>query len=180
VQAAVRIAKQHRMLSCLKHFPGLGAARTDPHEAVAVADYDEIIWKQRERLPFAAGVNAGADLIMTTHLQLPQRDQMIVTGSRAIVSSWIRHEMLFDGPVMTDDLLMKGAAVLGDVGPRTVAAFNAGHDLLLFGKDYEAAITAYDYFVDAARRGEISTTRLRSALDRVAGMKFRLTRSLVQ
>ncbi|MBD3258272.1 hypothetical protein GF377_07550 [candidate division GN15 bacterium] len=180
VRASVQVAKQHRSLCCLKHFPGLGAAHVDPHKAVATADYDEIVWKQRERLPFAAGVADGADLIMTTHLSLPNVSGEIVTGSRDIISNWIRRELSFDGPVITDDLLMKGAEVLGNIGERTVAAFNAGHDLLLFGQEYERAIQAFDYFADAVKRGEISSTRLRSALDRVAGMKFRLDKQKVR
>ena len=179
VKASVEVAKRHGLLSCLKHFPGLGASQVDPHQATAEADYDGIVWKQRERIPFAAGVAAGANLIMTTHLRLPHIDANIVTGSRDIVSNWIRNDLLFDGPVITDDLLMEGAAELGNIGERALLAFNAGHDLLLFGQNYEAAMQAYDYFVDAARRGEISSTRIRSALDRVAGMKFRLSRMMV-
>lgn len=179
VEASVGVAKQHGLLSCLKHFPGLGVSTIDPHKATATADYDEIVWKQRERIPFTAGVAAGADLIMTTHVILPEVDNTIVTGSREIISNWIRRELLFDGPVMTDDLLMGGASALGTPGERTVAAFNAGNDILLFGQDYETAIVAYDRFVDAVKRGEVSATRVRAALDRVAGLKFRLARSVV-
>jgi len=180
VRAAVEVSRASGLLSCLKHFPGLGATSKDPHEAVAGADYDQFVWQQRERIPFDAGINAGADLLMTTHIHAPKLAEQIVTGSPEIISELIRTGLEFDGPVITDDLTMNGAAVLGSIGERTVAAFNAGHDLLLFGSDYEAAMRAYDYLVDTFQHGDIPVERLHAALDRVAGLKFKLGRPVAR
>lgn len=179
VEKAVEIAKSAGLLCCLKHFPGLGAAETDPHLSVATVDYDELVWEQRERLPFAAGAECGADMIMTTHLKAPAIDSQIATGSSKIVSRLIREALAFDGPIITDDLSMNGADVLGKPGERAVAAFNAGHDLLLFGQNQEEAMLAYDYFRDAVSRGEVSPERVRASLDRVVGIKFKLGKSAV-
>jgi len=174
VEWAVQISKKAGVLSCLKHFPGLGAASLDPHKQTASADFDRIIWEQRERVPFAAGIGVGADMIMTTHIRLPKIDERMVTGSRKIVATMIRQELAFDGPVITDDLMMRGAEPLGHYGERAVAAFNAGHDILLFGQDWEEAVAAYDYFVDAVEGGEITAKRLELSLGRISGMKFKL------
>jgi len=179
VEAAVQTSRAGGLLSCLKHFPGLGAARIDPHQDVAVINYEEVVWEQRELIPFTAGVAAGADLIMTTHVRLEGFDDAIATVSSPIIKGLLRTRLAFDGPVVTDDLLMSGAVDAGDVGPRAVAAFNAGHDLLLFGRDYEAATRAYDYFHEAYQRGEITDTRLRAALARVSGVKFKLDSSVL-
>lgn len=179
VEKAIDIAGDAGLLSCLKHFPGLGAARVDPHLETSEADYDELIWDQRERLPFAAGVERGADMIMTTHLRLPDIDNQIATASELIVSRLIRGGLRFDGPIITDDLSMKGAECLGRPGERALAAFKAGHDLLLFGQDFEEAMVAYDYFKEAVSRGELSAERITASLDRVAGLKFKLGKSAV-
>ncbi|MCP4685094.1 MAG: hypothetical protein GY867_06540 [bacterium] len=180
VRAAVGVTKRQGMLSCLKHFPGLGAAAVDPHESTSSADYDELIWRQREKIPFAEGIDEGADLVMTTHLRLPKIDDKMVSHSEKIISELLREELHFDGPVITDDLTMKGAAEVGDIGERAVAAFNAGHDLLLFGANYEETVRAFDYFVDAVRRGEVQSGRLSSALDRIAGLKYKLEHSMAR
>jgi beta-N-acetylhexosaminidase len=177
---AVKTTNRQGILSCLKHFPGLGAASIDPHEATATADYDELVWRQREKIPFAAGVEEGADMVMTTHLFIPKMDDNMVLTSSKIVSNLLREELQFDGPVITDDLCMQGAAGAGNIGERAVKAFNAGHDLLLFGPDHGEAIRAYDYFVDAVRRGEITKENLRGSLDRVAGLKFKLEQTAVR
>ena len=174
VKAAVQVARSSGILSCLKHFPGLGGAKNDPHERTSVIEFDEMIWEQRERTVFAAGVAAGADMIMTTHVRLTGLDSSIATGSKKTIGELLRRRLAFDGPVITDDLTMAGASDLGDIGPRTVAAFNAGHDLLLFGREWEQAAQAYDYFADAFHRGEVTKERVHSALGRVSGVKFKL------
>jgi len=179
VKASIEVSRSAGLLSCLKHFPGMGAAVIDPHKGTAEVDCDSIIWQQREKLPFEVGVKAGADLLMTTHMVMTGFDRTIATGSRKIIDELARSDLFFDGPIITDDLLMEGASSLGNFGERTVAAFNAGHDLLLFGQDYEASMQAYDYFIDACHRGEVDAKRLRVALDRVAGVKYKLGRSVV-
>ncbi len=174
VEATVKTAKSNGLFSCLKHFPGLGASDIDPHKQVATADYDELIWKQREYVPFTAGLASGAELVMTTHLLLPKIDNTIVTGSRKIISLLLRSYLGFDGPVITDDLTMKGAASLGSIGERAVAALNAGHDLLLFGKDFEQSQEAYSYVCDAITEGKVNMDYLEAAISRVNGIKFKL------
>ncbi|MEA3297835.1 MAG: glycoside hydrolase family 3 N-terminal domain-containing protein [candidate division Zixibacteria bacterium] len=180
VEKAVKVSGKSGLLSCLKHFPGLGASEKDPHEQTPIVAYDEIIWQQREMVPFVAGVEAGADMIMTTHLRLKGFGGEIVTASGRIISTLLRGLLAFDGPVVTDDLTMEGATPLGGIGERTVAAFNAGHDILLFGQDFRAAMRAYDYFCAAVKRGEIAENQLRSAISRVSGIKFKLDSSVLR
>ncbi len=180
VEATVKVSRENGLLSCLKHFPGLGAAKNDPHSKTAVADYDDYLWHAREMIPFKAGVEAGVDMIMTTHLLVPRIDSSMVTESKKIVSELIRQDLSFDGPVITDDLTMKGADTIGEIGPRTVAAFNAGHDLLLFGQDYHQAQKAYAHFVKTFLQGDISEEQVTAALDRVSGVQCKLTRSVLR
>jgi len=180
VRASVEVAHTAGLLCCLKHFPGLGSSVIDPHEQTARADYDEIVWEQRERIPFAVGMETGADLVMTTHLMLPRFAERIVTGSAKIVRELLRKERSFDGPVITDDLTMAGAAPLGSISERAIAAFKAGHDLLLFGQDFEAAAEAYESFLGAVHHGEIDERRLQASLARIAGLKYILERSIAR
>ena len=179
VEASIRVSKAKGLLSCVKHFPGLGAAAHDPHKKNALAMYDEIVWQQREMIPFRTAVENGVDIVMTTHMHAPKLDNKIVTGSEKIISGLLRKSLAFDGPIVTDDLLMGGASPLGDIGERTVAAFNAGHDLLLFGRNFDEACRAYEYFINACERGEIPREKIDAALDRVMGIKFKLKASVM-
>jgi beta-N-acetylhexosaminidase len=180
VRTSIAVSHSHGMLCCLKHFPGLGAARIDPHKDKAIAEYDSLMWEQREKIPFAAGVEMGADLIMTTHMVARGIDNNIATESEAVVSGLIRDNLGFDGVVTTDRLAMQGADGLGDPGERAVRAFMAGHDLLLFGQDFEEAAEAYEHFVGAVDSGEIPVERVQASLDRVAGLKLKLRRPVLR
>ena len=179
ITSAVNISRECGLLSCLKHFPGLGSSSIDPHKKTAVAYYDRMEWQQREKEIFATGAAAGADLLMTTHLLLPKIDKTIVTGSKNIVEQMAREAVGFNGSLITDDLTMEGASALGDIGERAKTAFKAGHDLLLFGQKYEQAMEAYEAFRQACLHGEISKEQVNSALERISGLKFKLSRTLI-
>jgi len=180
VEKSVEVARHNGLLCCLKHFPGLGAVTDDPHEAIPEADYDEATWSVREKIPFLAGVRKGAEMIMTTHMCIPALDDKIVTESEKIVTSLIRKQLKFEGPVITDSLVMKGAFEMGDLGERAVKAFNAGHDILLFGQELEENIDAFDYFAEACLRGEVSESRIETALQRISGIKLKLDSNVLQ
>ncbi len=174
ITKAVAISQKSNILSCLKHFPGLGEAVIDPHKETAVSYYDRSAWEQREQIVFKAGIQAGADMVMSTHIKLPKFDDIIATGSHIIIEQLLRQRLSYDRVVITDDLQMKGASVLGNIGERTVKAFNAGHDLLLFGQDCESAMEAFEHFRGSYRRGEISKEKILKSLERISALKFKI------
>ncbi len=176
VKASVEISHHSGLLSCCKHFPGLGDAAIDPHVGASKASYTQELFLQREQIPFLAGIDAGADMVMTTHLQVKSFDTTIVTGSRKIVTNLLREQMGFDGVIITDDLTMGGAAPLGDIGQRSIAALNAGHDILLFGQDFESAKQAYEAVTEAVKNGVLPMQRIDSALRAISGLKSTLRR----
>jgi len=175
IESSIRISRKVGLLSCLKHFPGLGAAENDPHQEIAVADYDYQTFLNREAVTFKAGIETGADMVMSTHMKLTRIDPRIVTESEIVIGQLLRDKLHFDGIVITDDLMMHGADNLGGYGERAVKAFNAGHDILLFGKNYHATVEAIAYFKKEYRQGHIDKTRLRTSLERVSGIKSKLT-----
>jgi beta-N-acetylhexosaminidase len=179
IEESVSISHRAGLLCCLKHFPGLGAARNDPHEELAVADYEYDTFVGREAIPFKAGIKAGADMVMTTHLSLPKFDEVPVTASQKVVTGLLRGDLGFDGIVISDDLLMTGADVLGNFGERALKAFLAGHDILLFGTNFGAAREALSYLRTAYKKGIIEEKRLRLSLNRISGIKSKLTQPAI-
>ncbi len=175
VEASVKICRKVGLLSCLKHFPGFGAAQNDPHKQIALADYDYQTFLNREAVTFLAGIEAGADMVMSTHMIISKLDKHLATESNIIIEQLLRDKLKFDGIIITDDLLMNGAESLGNYGERAVKAFEAGHDLLLFGKNYRAAQDAIAYFKAEFQRGNIKEDRMIASLDRISGIKSRLT-----
>lgn len=174
VAQAVYLAHDAGLLACLKHFPGLGAATVDPHMGIAEADYTRAQWLEREKIPFEDGLAKGADLVMTTHLRLPEISEETVTGSSLIINDLLRQELDYEGAVITDDLTMAGAKEMGNPGERALKAFLAGHDILLFGREWSAAEAAHTCLVNAFEDGVIEPERLILSLDRVTALRYKL------
>ena len=180
VAQAVYLIHNAGLLACLKHFPGLGAATVDPHLGLAEADYTRDQWLKREKIPFEDGLAKGAEMVMTTHLRLPGISPETATDSSFIINDLLRRELDFDGAVVTDDLTMAGALGLGNPGERALKAFLAGHDILLFGRDWSAAEAAHSCLVNAFDDGVIEPERLILSLDRVAALRYKLRQPSVQ
>jgi beta-N-acetylhexosaminidase len=109
--------------ACPKHFPGLGRARLDSHEALPVieADITEDIQPYRH---FMRRLTA----IMVGHAKYPAIEDKPASMSRAVITDLLRRQLGFTGLVITDDLEMKAIA---DFERAVADAMNAGADMLL-------------------------------------------------
>jgi len=179
IETAVKTAARSGVLTCLKHFPGLGAASEDPHNQTAVADYDLQTFLNRESLPFKAGIDAGADMVMTSHILLPNIAKHLATESPIIVERLLRERLNFDGVAITDDLLMNGAGGAAEAPRMAVRAFMAGHDILLLGRDFSTTKKTVAHFKDQFRKGGISEERIKTSLDRIYGVKSKLVETVL-
>ncbi|MCD5347144.1 glycoside hydrolase family 3 N-terminal domain-containing protein [Agromyces sp. H3Y2-19a] len=182
VAAAVR-GERGVVATTLKHFPGHGAAPGDSHSSVPSAPLDLAAWRTGPALPFTAGIDAGAELVMTGHLAYPAIDPAPASLSPA----WhriLRDELGFDGVVVTDDMLMlqhNGLPEYADPGENAVRAVAAGADLLLyvlpadpseFGISVDGLVGA---ITDAVASGRISEARLDDAVTRVLALRRELS-----
>ncbi|RTE87412.1 MULTISPECIES: beta-N-acetylhexosaminidase [Gammaproteobacteria] len=121
-----------------KHFPGHGTVVADSHIAIPEdMRSKQEIWS-KDLVPFKELVDQ-LDAIMPAHVIYPELDTMPAGFSKFWVQDVLREELGFKGVVISDDLTMEGAKVVGDVNARAQAAFSAGGELLLVCNDREAA-----------------------------------------
>ena len=156
--------------TCLKHFPGHGAAIGDPHRGVSsVAGR----WNAaRDLTPFVRALAApgSAGCVMTSHLHAPSiAGADIVTFSPAALQV-LRERLGFDGVAATDDLQMAAVERATVVAARD--ALIAGHDLLIVAnfQRFEPELpTAFRNAVAAALAdGMLSPDALQASLRRIA------------
>jgi beta-N-acetylhexosaminidase len=166
----IRIHHEHGLLTCAKHFPGLGRSAGDPHEIMSTADLDEKEFWDTEIPPFRAAIESNVDTVMVTHLSAPKIDKHPAIVSQTIISEWLRDRLAFAGPVITDDLLMRGASDI-DPSPNLAAeSFTAGADLLLFGQDLKKTRKMFAAFGEAWEDGKIEEARIADSGKRVQAM----------
>ncbi|QTX04080.1 glycoside hydrolase family 3 protein [Agromyces archimandritae] len=169
VATVVRALGEKGVAATLKHFPGLGRAAVDSHNELPIVSIARDAWDAVERLPFEAGIDAGADSIMLGHVVFPALDEKNpATFSRAIVQGLLRAELGFDGVVVTDAMDMGGAAHPDGAGEACVAALDAGVDQILMPADFPEA---YDAVLAAVKDGRLSRERLRESAKRILRLK---------
>lgn len=125
-----RIAAQAMLaagvLPVVKHMPGHGRARVDSHKDLPVVDTPLAELMETDFAPFRA--LADLPMAMTAHIRFTALDQAPATASRPVIEM-IRHEIGFDGLLMSDDIGMQ--ALSGTLAERATATIAAGCDLVL-------------------------------------------------
>lgn len=172
VASAVSGFKDAGVLCTLKHFPGHGDTSKDTHYGLAATDktWDEML--NCELVPFVAGINAGADIIMAAHISCPKvtGDMMPADLSAALITDKLRGELGWNGVIMTDDLSMGAITELFSPAEASILALNAGCDILLLSAHLPEA---YAGVLAAVQDGTVSMERLDSAVLRILEMKLK-------
>lgn len=124
------------ILPTLKHFPGLGCAGKDTH--LGQVDAGACYKADRDLLPFRQAIaNGWPGLVMVSHAIVPvlSQDGLPATLSPAIVTGLLRHQLGFQGVVISDDLDMGAITTRFDRKKSIELAVLAGCDILLFGNN---------------------------------------------
>src|SRR2546428_9923331 len=168
----VRGLRDHGMLATLKHFPGHGDTQIDSHIGLPriAAGYGRL--DSLELAPFRAGISAGADVVMSAHIVLPDLTgpEEPATLSAAVLTGLLRDSLGFRGLVVTDALDMGAIVSKYGAGEAAVRAFLAGADLLLIPADADSAASA---LTAAVASGRITAARLHPPVRRVLQVKQR-------
>ena len=155
--------------SCLKHFPGYGN-NADTHVGMAVDHRSLEELENRDLLPFAAGIQAGADAILVSHTIVEALDPVLPASLSPAVHDYLRNTMGFQGVIVTDDLVMQAITDTYGAGEAAVLAVLAGNDLLCsteYTLQYEAVLAA-------VLEGRISIDLLNDAVRHVLQWKIDL------
>ena len=180
-------------IAALKHFPGHGNVSEDSHTGLpsSALTLDEL--KKCELIPFKAGIDTGAEMIMTAHIEFPNIEQntyiskkdgrkicLPATLSHTILTDLLRNEMGYKGLIITDALDMGAIADNFEKTDAAKLAINAGADILLcpvniykdgskdtFG-ELESYISTLEKYVE---NGEISEERINESVKRILKLK---------
>ncbi|HEY7131601.1 MAG TPA: glycoside hydrolase family 3 N-terminal domain-containing protein, partial [Candidatus Limnocylindrales bacterium] len=130
--ATVRGLQAEGVAATVKHFPGAGDAAADPHLGLPRLDRTVAELEQRELIPFRTALAAGAKMVMTGHVALPELEGDLPTSlSAAVLRDLLRKQLHFEGVTVTDALdmhaLAQGSAQVVDA----IVALRAGEDVLL-------------------------------------------------
>ena len=158
----------------MKHFPGQGDVDADTHPAMSTTSKTIEQLRETELKPFAAGIEAGAPMIMVADIAVPSitGDNTPASLSKDVITDILREEMGYNGVVITDALNMAAITEYYDSATAAVMALKAGADMVLMPEDFEAA---YQGVLDAVKEGTISEARINDSLARIYKIKYKET-----
>ncbi len=164
--------------ACAKHFPGLGAARLDPHLTLPTVDRPRARLLAEDLLPFRAATAAGVAAVMTSHTIYrdldPDRPATLSTG---ILGGLLRDELGYDGLVITDDLEMGAIENEMTVADASLQSLLAGADLLLICHEHDKVRATIELLTEARRDGRLERARLETAARRINAVRGRFALS---
>jgi beta-N-acetylhexosaminidase len=179
--AAVRGTHASGVIATVKHFPGHGDTTLDSHRGIPTVTRSRDELRCIDLHPFAEGIRAGADVVMTSHILFPAIDiENPATLSRAILHDVLRGEMGFNGVIMSDSMNMKSMVANYPAAESAVRAFAAGVDLLMlaeehYSHDADAYLSNQTALIAAVRQAVIdrrlSRMRVEDAVRRVLKLK---------
>ena len=178
--------------AALKHFPGHGDTGTDSHTGLPRIDKSYEALKKKELVPFAAAIDAGAEMVMTAHIQFPQIEKStyrsVKTGqniplpatlSETMITDVLRGDLGFQGVVITDAMNMDAVAAHFRPLDAAALAINAGVDILLVPVDtsYSSGLRELERYIAelaaAADGGSVQMDKVNAAVSRILKLKYR-------
>ena len=169
VRTVVQEMEIARIGSVLKHFPGYGS-NADTHTGIAVDERSYETFLSSDFLPFAAGIEVGANCVLVSHNIVTCMDASLPASLSPEVHRILREELGFDGVILTDDLAMSAVDEYAENGSAAVLAILAGTDMIVttdFAPQIEEVLTAVS-------DGTISIEQIDSAVCRVLSWKYEL------
>ncbi len=165
----VTAMKESNVASVLKHFPGYGN-NVDTHTGIAIDNRSLENFRNNDFLPFKAGIESGADIILVSHNIVTSIDPDNPASLSKSVHEILRGELGFTGVIITDDLYM--TAIRDNYENESVAiqAILAGNDLICT-TDFEPQIPAV---IAAIKAGIIDIEQINESVRKILELKLEL------
>jgi beta-N-acetylhexosaminidase len=177
VKATVREYNEVGVAAAVGPFPGTGAASQDPDAGPAPVGLSLEELRDGDLKPFeavAGGDDRAPAMQMSNAIYVAFDGVTPATLSAAAVKE-LRDRLDFGGAILSADLVATTATAGGTVGEAAVDALKAGVDMLVIPGGRAQQDQALRAVVEAVRSGDLSTARVRGALERIAALR-RFTR----
>lgn len=171
VASMVQGLEEQKVSSCLKHFPGMGATSENPDNGLSSSARTAEEFRANEFVAFKAGIDAGADMVMVSHMAAPSLvgDNTPCSMSEVVVTDILRKELGFEGIIISDSMGLKAISEYHGADDAAVMALRAGCDMILMPEDFELA---YNGVLEAVQSGVISEERIDDSLRRIYRVKY--------
>jgi beta-N-acetylhexosaminidase len=166
--------QSNSVAGCLKHFPGLGAITSDPHDGLPVVARSKADLERIDLAPYRLILQKQHPaMIMSTDVLMPSLDPSLPAElSPAIINGVLRQELGYDGVVITDGLYMDGISQSWTLSQAAVLSILAGDDLVEGPYTPAQVADVIAALKQAMQQGKLSIDRIDQSVQRLLLMKM--------
>ena len=168
VRTVTEISQSKGVSVTLKHFPGYGS-NSDTHTGSSVDSRELSELQNNDFVPFKAGIDAGAHLVMVNHNIVNCIDSENPASLSEKVHKMLRSELGFTGLIITDDIAMDAISKSSGTSP-AVAAVLAGNDIIIM--DSTMVESSVKDVKEAVEKGTINEKTINHAVMRILSWKY--------
>lgn len=172
VSAFVQGCQERGVSATLKHFPGQGSSSGDTHQENVDIDSSITMLRKVDFVPFQAGIDAGADFIMVSHISVSRvtETREPASMSELVMQTILRDELGFRGVIVTDAFDMSSIVDNYTAAEAAYQSFKSGADIILMPSNLPQA---YQEILNRVQDGSISEERLQESVLRILTAKFK-------
>ncbi|MFZ0479845.1 MAG: beta-N-acetylhexosaminidase [Terriglobales bacterium] len=161
-----------KVLSCGKHFPGLGEANLDTHhELPSVKKSFKKLWEQ-DIVPYRI-MRRELPMVMVSHAAFPAitKDKTPASLSKKWITDILRKKIGYRGLIVSDDLEMGGVLAAAPIEQAAIGHIRAGGDLCLICHREDFILRAHEALTREAERNRAFAKRVQDSARRVLAFK---------
>lgn len=180
-KTVIEASKETGLSYTLKHFPGYGNS-TDTHSGFSTDNRELYEFENKDLLPFKAGIEAGAEVVMVSHNIVTCIDMDNPASISKPIHNYLRNDLNYTGIIITDAINMDAIAKKYSTEDAVIKAIQAGNDLICLVMDegqkdetggatltYEGVI---QYVHNAIIDKRISEDTINTAVKRILAWKY--------
>lgn len=172
--------RENGIIPCAKHFPGHGDANADSHLTLPEINLSLKEMENTHIKPFAACAKT-IEMIMVAHLHCTCFEKDVVpTSLSKNAISYLRNKLGFDGVIISDDMIMKGATKFGFVNACEMG-IRAGLNMFIYRNSTPETINIIETIAQKALTDKELQEKIEYSFEKINNLKskFELINLLV-
>ncbi len=171
----IKAHRENGVITCGKHFPGLGSASGDTHEGITDITGS---WTVKDLQPFDTLIQENElDTVMVSHAFDKKLDPNYASSlSKNIITKMLRDDLGFEGVVICDDPSMRAISDHFNLEETFKLMLDAGVDLFCLGNnliyDPDYIPNAVNAVCNLISSGKIKKARIEQSIDKIELLKL--------
>lgn len=166
---------QSHILPVAKHFPGIGASTSDPHQHLVRRTVSKTSLLKKDLVPFVSFSQVYPSGIMPSHLVYPKLDPSLLpaTYSSLLLNKFLRQDIGYQGLIVSDDLQMRGAKAnqKAQLADSVITSLVAGVDVAMISWSKNDQKAVYTKLENKFRSDKNFAALAREKIERILKIK---------